>query len=69
MSETIDGKAIKSLIKKRKLKVKDVAEAIGLTPNTSSSALNGNRVLGKGARISLFRELNLKPESLLKKAS
>lgn len=68
MNETFDGKFIKSVIKAKKRKVKDVAEAIGITPNTLSSALNGNRVLGKAVRISLFRELNLKPESLLKKA-
>jgi transcriptional regulator with XRE-family HTH domain len=69
MSETFDGIKIRSVIKARGLKVKDLAQAIGVTPNTLSSALNGNRVLGKSALISLFRELNLDPETLKKNAS
>lgn len=68
MNETFDGIKIKGVIKAKKLRVKDVAEAIGVTPNTLSSALNGNRALGKSARISLFRELNMS-EALMKKAS
>lgn len=69
MDETFDGKKIKGVIKAKRLLVKDLAVAIGVTPNTLSSALNGNRVLGKSARISLFRELNMNAEALRKKAS
>lgn len=59
MDETFDGKKIKGVIKSKKLKVKDLAEVIGVTPNTLSSALNGNRALGKSARKILFKELNI----------
>lgn len=69
MNETFDGKKIKSVIKAKKKRVKDIADAIGVTPNTLSSALNGNRALGKSARISLFRELGITNEALLQKAS
>nr|BFD63145.1 hypothetical protein BdHM001_18260 [Bdellovibrio sp. HM001] len=73
MNETFDGKKIKSVIKAKKLKVKDLAEAIGVTPNTLSSALNGNRALGRSARKFLFRELEIEASSTVgadeKKAS
>lgn len=69
MNDTFDGLEIKRVIKAKKLLVKDLADAIGVTPNTLSSALNGNRVLGKSAQKLLFRELNLKPEALMKRAS
>ena len=69
MNETFDGREIKKILKSKKIKVKDLAKAIGVTPNTLSSALNGNRVLGKVAQISLFRELGFNPEALMRKAS
>lgn len=58
MSEPFDYEKIRGVIKSRNLKVKDLADAIGVTPNTLSSALNGNRALGKSAQILLARELS-----------
>ena len=69
MSDAFDAKKIKGVIKEKRIKVKDLALAIGVTPNTLSSALNGNRALGKSALISLFRELNLNAEALKRKAA
>ncbi|GEM_PF-2777191 len=69
MRDAFDGKEIKKIIKARRLTVKDLAETIGIHPNTLSSALNGNRDLGRAVRLSLYRELNLDPEALRKKAS
>jgi len=59
---------IRKTIKARNLKVKDLAERIGVHPNTLSSAINGNRELGESARILLFRELNI-DEALSDQAS
>lgn len=50
---------VRKAIKARNLKVKDLAEKIGIHPNSLSSAINGNRVLGESARILLFQELNM----------
>lgn len=58
MRKLFDYEKVRGEIKARKLKVKDLADAIGVTPNTLSSALNGNRALGKSAQISLARELS-----------
>lgn len=64
MSEPFDYEKIRGVIKSRNLKVKDLADAIGVTPNTLSSALNGNRSLGRSAQISLARELGLSGKAL-----
>lgn len=66
MSEPFDYEKIRGVIKSRNLKVKDLADAIGVTPNTLSSALNGNRALGKSAQISLARELDSKSKATKK---
>ncbi len=67
MKDTFDGAEIRKIMKDKDIKVKDLAKKIGLHPNSLSSALNGNRGLGRSALISLLRELNL--ESLTDRVS
>ena len=67
MSDTLDFKKIRMDIKARKILVKDLADSMGITPNTLSSALNGNRALGKSAKKLLLQ--NVYSEALKKKAS
>lgn len=59
----IDTKQIRDAINIHGLKVKFLAEKIGVTPGTLSSFLTGKRGLGGAAKKALLRELGLPVES------
>jgi transcriptional regulator with XRE-family HTH domain len=69
MNKTLDLNKLRSEIDSKGLKVKYLAEKIGVMPCTLSSFLTGKRGLGNAAFISLLRELNLTTKSVSKKAS
>lgn len=59
-----DTKQIRDAINNQGLKVKFLAEKIGVTAGTLSSFLTGKRGLGGAAKKSLRRELGLPVENL-----
>lgn len=60
---------LKQVVKKSGMKIKGLAEHIGVSAYTLGAYLNGKRGLSYSAKVLLYQKLNLDTGALLKHAS